>query len=68
MTFIHNKTPPIVHRDIKPQNILLDEFLQSVKIADLGLSRSIGEWTHTGKLDKTEVCAGTIRYMAPELY
>lgn len=67
MSFIHNKRPPIVHRDLKPQNILLDKFNQ-VKIADLGLSRSAEMVANTAQLESTEVFAGTIRYMAPELY
>lgn len=65
--YIHSKSPPIVHRDIKPQNILLDEFKQ-VKIADLGLSRAIEKVSNTEKINSTRVCAGTVRYMAPELY
>lgn len=65
--YIHSKSPPIVHRDIKPQNILLDEFKQ-VKIADLGLSRAIEKVSNTEKINSTRVCAGTTRYMAPELY
>ncbi|OMJ68514.1 hypothetical protein SteCoe_34007 [Stentor coeruleus] len=67
ISYIHSKTPPIVHRDIKPQNILLDEYNQ-VKIADLGLSRAIEKVSNTEKINSTRVCAGTIRYMAPELY
>ena len=67
MAFIHSKNPPIVHRDLKPQNILLDSFLQ-VKIGDLGLSRTIQQCAQSFKLESTQVCAGTVRYMAPELY
>jgi len=68
MNYIHNKDPPIVHRDLKPQNILLDTFMQ-VKVADLGLSRSMGgNSANTMRLEDTELFAGTIRYMAPELF
>jgi serine/threonine-protein kinase CTR1 len=67
MNYIHNKDPPIVHRDLKPQNILLDTFKQ-VKIADLGLSRKMGNSANTMRLEDTELFAGTIRYMAPELF
>jgi tRNA A-37 threonylcarbamoyl transferase component Bud32 len=65
--YIHSKNPPIVHRDLKPQNILLDEYNQP-KIADLGLSRAIEKVSNIEKINSTRVCAGTIRYMAPELY
>ena len=64
---IHSKNPAIVHRDLKPQNILLDKFKQ-VKIGDLGLSRAIEKISNTEKINSTRVCAGTVRYMAPELY
>ena len=37
MTWLHNSKPPIIHRDIKPNNLLVDENYV-VKICDFGLS------------------------------
>ena len=51
----------VIHRDIKPQNIRRDK-LGIVKIFDFGLAREIG------KDDKTKSIAGTLGYMAPELF
>ena len=40
----------VMHRDLKPQNVLIDEEHMRLKIADLGLARSfsvpIGSYTH----------------------
>ncbi|CAH8296629.1 unnamed protein product [Eruca vesicaria subsp. sativa] len=57
-------TPPMVHRDVKTTNILLDEHYK-VKLADFGLSRSfpIGGETHV-----STVVAGTPGYLDPEYY
>ena len=51
----------IVHRDIKPENILLADKELSVKLADFGLAKIIGEESFT-----TTLC-GTPSYVAPEI-
>ena len=38
MQFLHSSKRAVVHRDLKPQNILLNE-LMVAKIADFGISR-----------------------------
>ncbi|KAL9227813.1 hypothetical protein vseg_003462 [Gypsophila vaccaria] len=52
----------IIHRDIKPDNLLLTANQQSVKLADFGLAR---EETLTEMMTAE---TGTYRWMAPELY
>ncbi|CAA7017668.1 unnamed protein product [Microthlaspi erraticum] len=56
--------PPIVHRDIKTTNILLDQNFQG-KLADFGLSRSFPTGNETYV---STVVAGTPGYLDPEYY
>ena len=51
----------IVHRDIKPDNILMND-IRHYKLGDFGVARSLGETT--GRLS----VKGTPNYMAPETY
>ncbi|MEO7714322.1 MAG: serine/threonine-protein kinase [Gemmatimonadaceae bacterium] len=51
----------IVHRDVKPDNIMLDEDNRCV-ITDFGIARSAAE----SKLTATGMSIGTPRYMSPE--
>ncbi|KAF1945412.1 Pkinase-domain-containing protein [Clathrospora elynae] len=57
--YLHERN--IVHRDIKPENILLTDKNLSVKLADFGLAKIIGEESFT-----TTLC-GTPSYVAPEI-
>lgn len=61
MNFLHTCKPPIIHRDLKSPNLLVDKDL-TVKVCDFGLSRA-----RRSTMLSTKSQAGTPEWTAPEV-
>ncbi|OQR91156.1 kinase [Thraustotheca clavata] len=61
LVYLHTFSPPIIHRDLKSRNVLVDS-VKGTKLTDFGTSKLIQDD------QRTMTCAiGTYRWMAPEV-
>jgi serine/threonine protein kinase len=76
LQYLHSRQPPILHLDIKPDNIMLDGTTGRAKLGDLGeahIVQSVAHRTtaaaaHATRVGTTSVFGvGTPLYMAPEM-
>jgi len=64
LTHMHNQSPPLVHRDLKPDNIMLLDDKSAIKLIDFGTARDLGRTQRTRIAAKTRVY--TEGYAPPE--
>lgn len=62
LVYMHAHDPPVIHRDLKCDNIFINGHLGQVKIGDLGLATILRGSQHAHSV------IGTPEFMAPELY
>ena len=62
LIFLHGRKPPVIYRDLKPDNIMLQPD-GSIKLIDFGIAREYVKWE-----DRDTNFFGTKGYAAPEQY
>jgi WNK lysine deficient protein kinase len=62
LSYLHQHDPPVIHRDLKCDNIFVNGHLGQIKIGDLGLAATLRDSQHAHSV------IGTPEFMAPELY
>ena len=60
--YIHNQDPPIIYRDLKPANLMLDEKQNRIMLIDFGIARFVAP------TQKGVTAIGTMGYAPPELF
>ena len=68
LSYLHNRKPPILHRDLSPNNVMLTSQLVA-KIGDLGVAKVVraNSWQTRNKLKLTRAVPGTQDFMPPEV-
>ena len=60
--YIHNQDPPIIYRDLKPANLMLDDKQGKIMLIDFGIARFVAP------TQKGVTAIGTMGYAPPELF
>ena len=69
LSYLHSRNPPVIHRDLSPNNVLLKHMplLPVAKIADLGVAKILNFDDQNTKNYQTKV-PGTMDFMPPEAF
>ena len=62
LSYIHSQVPPIIYRDLKPANLMLDDKTGRVMLVDFGIARTVRP------TEKGVTAIGTMGYAPPELF
>ena len=69
LSYLHSRNPPVIHRDLSPNNVLLKHLplLPVAKIADLGVAKIVNVDERSSKSYQTKV-PGTVDFMPLEAF
>jgi tetratricopeptide (TPR) repeat protein len=62
LVYAHTQIPSVIHRDVKPANIMIEDHTSRVVVMDFGIAKEIGQSDAT----RTGSIMGTMKYCAPE--
>jgi serine/threonine-protein kinase len=62
LDYAHSHEPSVIHRDVKPENILIEERSGRAVVTDFGIAKVLG----AGGKTRTGLMLGTLLYCAPE--
>lgn len=62
LDYIHSQKPPIIYRDLKPANLMLDGRTNRIMLVDFGIARFVAP------MQKGVTAVGTMGYAPPELF
>ena len=62
LSYLHSRSPPLVHHDLSPNNVLLNEVSLQAKVTDFGMTRTIDP----SKMSRKSSVKGTQAFMSPE--
>jgi len=63
LDYLHSHNPPIIYRDLKPDNVMVETDSNRIKLIDFGIARRF-----KGKKKSDTIHLGTIGYAAPEQF
>lgn len=63
LDYIHSQNPPIIYRDLKPANLMVDSRLNRIMLVDFGIARFVAPQQQKGV-----TAIGTMGYAPPELF
>ena len=62
LSYLHSLSPPLVHHDLSPNNVLLNGISLQAKVTDFGMTRALDP----SKMTRKSSVKGTQAFMAPE--